>query len=530
MRTPTEATGNEPAEGALSFASALGPGGTRLYKEVRDVLPMVAGALLTIILPGLIWRRAEGEFAYLIFGLGCALMAGHCFGGEFQHRTLPLLLSQPVPRSRAWRDKMLVLAAGILGNLAVLICLARFCHWSGFTGGVWLVLALIALCAFCGTPYWTLLTRHGIAGVAFSGAVPASLLIIGALLLAAAEHWNAFVAANLDDVSAYGAIILMLAYCPLVYWRGYTRFMNLQDVNATGTELRLPDRLEALLVTPWTRLSAGLTSPFANLLKKEFRVQQATFLLAGTFCLLCLSALVVALCWQHRSRELGEGLFAMLVSIYAVLLPPLAGAVSLAEERGWGVADWHLTLPPPVWQQWAAKMLVTLPSSAALGVLLPLVSAWFGSYLFHDPSNDHSLITALPLLLLGQLVVTSLAVFTASFSTTALRAILLALGLVALVGCAVASGIIGARDLVATLHQLRGFAAPPGYALSAHRQILGWVQTGVGLFLLLGLSQLFAFSNFRHRGLSPVRFVLQALAIVLFAGLLAFLIVINVLT
>ena len=52
-------------------------------------------------------------------------MAGSSFGSEFQHRTLSLLLSQPIARSVVWREKMLVLGAGMLASLvALLVCLA----------------------------------------------------------------------------------------------------------------------------------------------------------------------------------------------------------------------------------------------------------------------------------------------------------------------------------------------------------------------------------------------------------------------
>ena len=47
-------------------------------------------------------------------------MAGSSFGNEFQYRTFSLLLSQPIARSVVWREKMLVLGAGILASLAAL--------------------------------------------------------------------------------------------------------------------------------------------------------------------------------------------------------------------------------------------------------------------------------------------------------------------------------------------------------------------------------------------------------------------------
>ena len=85
----------------------------RLIKETRDLLPIFAGTLLLIVVPylHLAARRIRHIFA---LGVACVVMAGSSFGNEFQHRTLSLLLSQPIARSVLWRDKMLVLGAGML--------------------------------------------------------------------------------------------------------------------------------------------------------------------------------------------------------------------------------------------------------------------------------------------------------------------------------------------------------------------------------------------------------------------------------
>src|SRR5664279_5306183 len=92
----------------------------RLIKETRDLLPMFAGTLPLIVVPQLIWPPSG--FGYLALGVACVVMAGSVFGTEFQHRTLSLLLTQPIPRSVIWRDKMLVLGAGIATSLTVLLC------------------------------------------------------------------------------------------------------------------------------------------------------------------------------------------------------------------------------------------------------------------------------------------------------------------------------------------------------------------------------------------------------------------------
>src|SRR5215469_10116433 len=48
------------------------------------------------------------------FVAGLALVCALSFGEEFQHRTIGLLLSQPLPRSRVWRQKTIIISALVL--------------------------------------------------------------------------------------------------------------------------------------------------------------------------------------------------------------------------------------------------------------------------------------------------------------------------------------------------------------------------------------------------------------------------------
>ena len=80
-------------------------------------------------------------------------------------------------------------------------------------------------------------------------------------------------------------------------WRTWTR---------VRAELSLPAGLEAFFVRPLTRASSGFRGPFATLLKKEFRLQQISFLLAGVFLLFA----VVGACLIKRYPNLGGGIVA----------------------------------------------------------------------------------------------------------------------------------------------------------------------------------------------------------------------------
>ena len=248
----------------------------RLMKETRGLLPMLAGTLPLIVVPQLIWPLSG--FGYFALGVACVVMAGSSFGTEFQHRTLALLLSQPIPRSVLWRDKMIVLGAGMATSLAVLLgCLAL--SRPVMDGSNWLALGLIPLCAFCGAPFWTLSLRHGIGGMVAAAGAPCAILAVYALVT---EQLGGEQPAALVT----GVVCVLLIYCPLVYWLGYAKFKRLEVVDAPSRELGLPAGLEAFFVRPLTRVSARFRGPFATLLKKEFRLQQVSFLLAGLFVLI----------------------------------------------------------------------------------------------------------------------------------------------------------------------------------------------------------------------------------------------------
>ena len=108
----------------------------------------------------------------------CAVLFRFSFGNEFQHRTLALLLSQPIPRARIWWEKMLVLAGGLMIALAALLgCLVFYVRMEGARDAYWAMLA-IPVCAFCGVPFYTLSSRSGIVGVISACGVPTGISLV----------------------------------------------------------------------------------------------------------------------------------------------------------------------------------------------------------------------------------------------------------------------------------------------------------------------------------------------------------------
>ncbi|MCX6915636.1 MAG: hypothetical protein NT167_21760, partial [Verrucomicrobia bacterium] len=394
----------------------------RLIKETRDLLPFFAGALLLIVAPFFIWHNGVYSIGSFAFGLACAVLGGCSFGNELHYGTLSLLLSQPIARSVLWREKMLVLGAGIVLLMAALVVLVRLsCPWQRVE---LVLLAVVALCASCGAPYWTLILKHEIGGMVFAVAVPACLWLGNVLVVARLDNGPA--------VAGYSGAALLLLYSALMIRLGYQRFLRLQVVEGGSRELALPDGLEAALVRPLGRVSARVRGQFASLLRKEFRLQQISFVLAGLFLLIAVAGACVVSFGSRWGRTILGGDYA----IYLVILPLIAGVVSVAEEKGWDLAEWHLTLPPSALKQWSAKMLAVLSTSLVLGLLLPAVMFFAGDVLLARGGARASLPPALQILcwVLGQLLLTSVAVYAASFCNSTIRAILAACAIIALGG------------------------------------------------------------------------------------------------
>ena len=458
----------------------------RLIKEARDLLPFFAGVLVVIIWPYLIWHEYAAVFGYVTFGLGCVVLGGCSFGNELHNRTLSLLLSQPIDRAALWREKMLVLGAALGMSLGVLLVCLQVTYPG--LNSQWWGAALVALCAFCGAPYWTLLLRQGIGGMAFAAAVPV-LLSLTARLVTDRLVEN-------REVQAYPAIGALLIYCALVHGLGYSRFRRLQVVDGASAELALPAGLEDKLSRPLSRIASRFSGEFASLVRKELRLQQISFVLAALFVLIAVSSA----CLIRFDSEWGRNILGGDYLIYVLVIPIIAGVISVAEEKGWEVAEWHLTLPPSALKQWSAKMLTTLSTSFALGLVLPTVLFLAGEGLLATGGARTPLPPASQILcwVLGQLLLTSLAVYAASFCNSTLRAILAAFAII-IAGCGVCLFAIkfGATVIEPGLKQ---FPPAPAHRPSVEHltEVLAPLLAAGALFSILCLVQLFAWSNYRR--------------------------------
>jgi len=447
----------------------------------------------------------------VLFSLGCMIMGALAFGNEFQQNTLSLLLSQPIPRISFWKEKMFCL--GIATAAVTSAAWLAFNLREKFQADVPWSLIFIPLCAFCGAPLWTLLSRSTLIGLLLSFLVPAFILGGNSLFNEDVMMWND------QQLKWYSGIALLAIYCGLTLWFGYSRFRTLQVLDAgsivLGRELSIPSRLEALLLRPFRALAARFNGPFAALLKKELRLQQISFFLAGLFCLVAVLGGILYLGQLHlpADKRWALWIFTFDYAFYVAMLPLTAGALCVAEEKAWGLTEWHLTLPPSVMKQWITKILVALATSVGLGLLLPGILALVGEEMF-NPSHsdsDFSLESILVFLtfMVGHLLLTSIVIYAACLCTNTIRAIVLALGMLLL-------GFFAVQITIAISARYDHFG------LRAQLHLNDPLLVAIPLFILLCLVQWFAFISYRARKLTTLQLALQAVILIGSVCLLTF--------
>jgi hypothetical protein len=471
----------------------------RMVKETRDLLPALAVTVLFIVVPYAIWGTEAQGFGFGAFALGALIMGGNSFGEEFHHRTISLLLAQPLPRPVVWREKMLILVGAILLSLAALwVCLELFFPESlRGVDALW-GFGLISLCAFCGAPYCTLLFKNGIAGIVFALAIPGLLAAIG----------FGFVGNYLlhdEQAGVYCTISLLLGYCGLACWRSFARFKRLQLVDGPSLELSLPANIEAGLEGPLKKLGATWVGPLASLVKKELRLQQICFVAAALFCLIAFTAGFWGL--DHQS---GGSLLVTDAMLYCVLLPFLAGSIAASDERRWGVLEWHLTLPPSKVKQWSAKLVVVYATYLILGLILPVLMFVALRYLFGFIEISSVLLAVMVPI---QLLLLTLSLYTGTFSNSALRTILLAFAmLLAMLSCARAGMLLAGKEVFEGIVRVTP-------RLQLEHFFWQWLATLGWLLVLLAVILRFAFSNYRRNELPVRRLVGQVLLLLLLSWL-----------
>ena len=124
----------------------------------------------------------------LAFGFGSVALGAQSFGHEYSHRTLGLLLSQPIDRRRLFLYKLAVLFVMLLTLTAVALLMFRdVLRLAASPHTTPSMLVLAAACGLFVAPWLTLVSRSTLGAVVFTIAVP-GLLATGSDLAGAAIY------------------------------------------------------------------------------------------------------------------------------------------------------------------------------------------------------------------------------------------------------------------------------------------------------------------------------------------------------
>jgi len=472
------------------------------FKEVRAIAPswllsLVALAVVTVI-PSFPLRGA----AMLVYAFGSIGIGVWSMGHEFSGRTLTLLLSQPRRRAQQFLLKSIVLTLALL-TLAIATRIAVSVSSSArllplFGIDEQELPALIALPLLCGlfiAPCLTMLCRSPLAGMVFTVAIPVVVMFVG--------EWSgslAIVRWGMGGVSALAGVLSWLLFVRLEAVDGHGAAIARLSVRSASSAL------EARAATAGRR-------PLWWLAKKELRLQQLSFAVAGLSVVLWL--VVVTVKW--RSAGTVGALLDALTVITAGSIALLAGSLASAEERQLGTHEWHALLPLSASTQWAVKAGVAMIVALTVGLGLPaLLSSLARSAQFSTapPSLTFAIVIVL---------VTVISLYVSSLCTSGLRALMWSLP-AAFAGFAIVNSLLSRRGFFG-LFIYRVFAV--GYA-DVFRQLgarIGAMVVALDLIPIalyvgvLGLLLRFASANHRSSDRGSRRMWNQGLRLGAFVAL-----------
>jgi ABC-type transport system involved in multi-copper enzyme maturation permease subunit len=334
-----------------------------VVKEVRALLPLWSACMLAVAAAWISRSSWVSSLAVLAFVVGSAALGAYSIGHEYSHRTLNVLLSQPVDRRVLYATKLVVLAAS-LGSLALLAPDGLADAWVFRQRSIWRqpVAVLPAFCGLCLAPWFTMVCRNATAGVLFTLALPLSLLTAGD------AFWIADAGPGDDDLFWFGMVwCAMLAVCGAAAIAGWRTFLRLESFDGEGAQIELPQWLGR-------GTSTRRRTAFWWLVKKELHLQQMTLVVVLMY--VCGWAVLSIV---GRMNPGLDNVVMPLTIIYLALLAILIGSLASAEERQYGTLEWQMLMPIPAWHQWVVKAGVAIGLAVVLGVglatLLNLIQA-----------------------------------------------------------------------------------------------------------------------------------------------------------
>ncbi len=467
----------------MTIADRLPPG---VYKEFRGLAVPWLACVAAMLVGSASGVRAF-QLAVPAYMFGCSALGALSIGQEYGHRTLPLLLSQPVRRERLLLIKLGVLATMLvtLSALAIGISDARVPELGRLPFAV-----LPVMCGLCIAPWITMLTRSPLAGAVFTFG-PAGWLLIATERVYVAVYGREPTA----DLAMAAVWTVTLGMCAIGAVMGWRMFMRLEAVDGGVAAVRLPRWLRRTTSTGVATSTLTKRHPIWMLVKKEIRLQHMAGAVAGFW--VCGWVVLMAL---RGHVEHADDIFTAMTFFYTASIPVLIGSLASAEERELGTLEWQLLLPVATRTQWTVKV----GTVAALTLLLALGLPGLLLAAIDAPAQVLALLFR-PQIMVGIVALSAVGLYVSSLCANGLRAMLLsvAAGVAVLIPVSMAAGWVAGHGLgYVSLAQFEGARAwqAAGFDTASFGPFLGameflWTAAIVAVLVITGLAN--------HRSAEP---------------------------
>jgi hypothetical protein len=446
-----------------------------IQKEFRALLPAWAVCAVALLASANGGAPLRG-FAPPLYFVGAATLGAMAIGHEFSHRTMGLLLAQPVSRRRVLMTKLGVLAI-LLGALTA-IAWATISLPKGDVLSRTAFLWLPPCAALFITPWLTLASRSPVGGAVFTLSLAGIVLVAGEWIGVALYGFH-------RDVDAFRVAMLwwsLLALSGVGAVMTWWMFSTLQVIDG-ATEVSLAPATATARRT-LTKRRAGW-----RLVAKELRLQQLALAVGGLYAV---GYIVIGI--GRISPPRLQDAVTILTVFNAGLVAILTGSMASAEERNWRTLDAQLLVPVRAAWQWQIKIAVALGLTFALALALPAALNWI------LPPQDPQVAARLPrqmfapstVLVLASL--TGLSLYVSTLCSSGLWALLLS--------------VPAAFAVAVFIMRLRGVLESVMYSRGVRPDWLEWAEAGltmavIALVLRLGLA------NHASADRNPGRIALQ---------------------
>jgi ABC-type transport system involved in multi-copper enzyme maturation permease subunit len=340
----------------------------RLMKEARALFWPWCAVVVLCALPLFHISDSLSEVSVAFGYLGIPMLATLAIGNEFQHRTLSLLLTQPISRAKIWGEKMSVASVAVL--LPALVLTYSWRSELQQHPKFWLFTGVYLIATVPSATFWTLFARSTIGGFLLNGFFPYL-----AILVYREEIFGGPSPAR-SIIHLWTVGFAALCYAGVMLWLGARKLARFQQAGGmAGDNLLMAG--SGLMPEALTGLFRSRPSgPLLNLVRKELRLLRPVWLMSllGLVYLTCLTVFRFLLLRDSAAPN-PEGLQLVLytpVILFTPLIAILAGSLSLWEERTLGTQSWHMTLPVSARRQWLIKLTVAIFTGLVCAVLLPV--------------------------------------------------------------------------------------------------------------------------------------------------------------